>query len=1134
MRSGPSGWTRPAAMGTQARGGEAGPSVSTLAEVRPRLDPPPAPRAPTRDVSHQILVPSTDRAPSLARRSYRNPHPPADPSTPLPHTQARTALRRGANLLKLCRNAKPHVAYFQLSKDETKLEWVGKGARVKAVRMGLVLQVIAGRETPAFKSSKQPSPPDQCLSLMYREGVGKKPRSLDLVCEDAGQARMWRLGLDAVRERGGAGVTAEAFSSDDEDVVPASSPVRDAKLDEMAADFGVAMKVNSAASKFMKLKSPRGGAEQGDVGRGRRSLRSSAISDPRELFLWGRMPSEFEPPPIDVGDPDAVAGVGPAVGGWREWSVPARAPGADGLDVVAVALGARHAVAVVRHQGVYTWGDGAGGRLGRGVDQRGRGRPSKLSVVSGGEVSDRGAGFERIREVSCGGQYTVAVNYGDGAAYAWGDASGGCHGALGMASPSKGIVAGVSLPTKVSVGFPVGTRVSRVSCGAFHAAAVTAAGDLFCWGEGAFHALGHDGDKSTCQHPRRVRGLWDAGRRVSNVSCGVYHTAAVAIDRTTTGCAGRGELWTWGDADGGKLGHGAEAAKEKAVVAPRRVSGLDENADVTTVSCGQWHTLAACADGVVWVCGSVGKVAPAEPALTPERVPGIPGGAEAIASGEWHAVAIGRGGEKMFSWGRGRRGALGHAGGRDEHAPRAVEALAGRRVHHVACGPESTAAVVSSRSMTVQERAGLTKKKDLALNFGTQPSRGAGEKGLRLTDSGVEADSAPGTPSRGGSRRGPSGGGGAHHHALARVQPGRITAATADGATTAPGNIVGAGRVSHAEPTGNLNDLATRRARAEALSATRERDLLRLEVKALAAKLSRAKAPPQGSEVRSPGRAPVGRSTPAAASRRPASPRPLTPPAARSVPGGLTLERDRALAARETAEAAAALAAEEAANAVAELEAKAAVLEEKVVLAEFELETLRSQVASQTVQSPPPPTRTPLSPVRTRSPTLAAEARAASKGGAQSFLKATAERIDVPSKVSNENAGARARSSAPPALGTRPTSHAVEFRAEKEEPSGGVAYAHQAATPAPSVVVVPTRTPDSAAAATREWVEEVEPGVFLTIATHGSSAAHVLRRVRFSKSKFSDGNAQAWWEQHRARIIRARGLKLVRPARSSS
>lgn len=1114
-----------AAMGTQARGGEAGPSVSTLAEVRPRLDPPPgttAGAATTRDADPRRFprdprAVNTNRAPSLARRSYRNPHPPADPSTPLPHTQARTALRRGANLLKLCRNAKPHVAYFQLSKDETKLEWVGKGARVKAVQMGLVLQVIAGRETPAFKSSKQSSPPERCLSLMYREAVGKKPRSLDLVCEDAGQARMWRLGLDAVRERGGAGVTGEAFSSDDEDALaPASSPVRDAKLDAMASDLGVAMKVNSAASKFMKLKS-RGSNVADDVGR--RSLRSSAISDPRELFLWGRMPSEFEPPgtvepPGDRTIDGRAAGVGPAVGGWREWSVPARAPGADGLDVVAVALGARHACAVVRHQGVYTWGDGAGGRLGRGVDQRGRGRPSKLTVGGDGaaRVSD-GAG-ERIREVSCGGQYTVAVAHGDGAAYAWGDASGGCHGALGMRSPSKGLVATrVSFPTKVTVGFPVGARVSKVSCGAFHAAAVTAAGELFCWGEGAFHALGHDGDKSTCPNPRRVRGLWDAGRRVSHASCGVYHTAAAAIDRTTTEGSGRGELWTWGDADGGKLGHGAEAAKD-AVVAPRRVRGLDENADVATVSCGQWHTLAACADGVVWVCGSVGKVAPTEPALSPERVPNLPGGAESIASGEWHAVAIARGGERVYSWGRGRRGALGHAGGRDEHAPRAVEALAGRRVHFVACGPESTAAVVSSRSMTVQERAGLTKKKDLALNFGTQSQR-AEKSSLRLTDSGVEADSAPGTPSRGGS---------AHHHTLARVQPGRITAYGADGATAAPpGRIVGPGSVD-AEPTRNrFDDLATRRARAEALSATRERDLLRLEVKALAAKLSRAKAPP-GSEARSPGRAKPGR----APGRSLTPKRTSTPPAARSVPGGLTLERDRALAARETAEAAAALAAEEAANAVAELEAKAAVLEEKVVLAEFELETLRARVASETVQSPQglaaTPTRTPLSPVRARSPTLAAEARAASKG-AQWSPKGAAFFADVPAKVSNENVGARARSSAPPA--TRPTS-AVDFGVpEKDEQSVVARSDAQATTPAP------TRTPD-AHATTAEWVEEVEPGVFLTIAAHGSSAAHVLRRVRFSKSKFSDGNAQAWWEQNRGRIIRSRGLKLVRPARSSS
>ena len=170
-----------------------------------------------------------------ARGGEAGPSTQTNPTT----VEARTALRRGANLLKYCRNAKPHVAYFQLSKDETTLEWVSKGAKVKAVRMGLVTQVIAGRETNAFRSSKHKHPPDQCFSLMYAEAEGKKPRSLDLVCEDAGKAYLWRLGLDAVRERGGTGVTSEAASSDDED---------DAKLDAMASDLGRRRRTRSRGS----------------------------------------------------------------------------------------------------------------------------------------------------------------------------------------------------------------------------------------------------------------------------------------------------------------------------------------------------------------------------------------------------------------------------------------------------------------------------------------------------------------------------------------------------------------------------------------------------------------------------------------------------------------------------------------------------------------------------------------------------------------------------------------------------------------------------------------------------------------------------------------------------------------------
>ncbi|MFS7981028.1 putative brevis radix (BRX) domain, transcription factor BREVIS RADIX domain-containing protein [Helianthus anomalus] len=50
-----------------------------------------------------------------------------------------------------------------------------------------------------------------------------------------------------------------------------------------------------------------------------------------------------------------------------------------------------------------------------------------------------------------------------------------------------------------------------------------------------------------------------------------------------------------------------------------------------------------------------------------------------------------------------------------------------------------------------------------------------------------------------------------------------------------------------------------------------------------------------------------------------------------------------------------------------------------------------------------------------------------------------------------------------------------------------------------------------------EWVEQDEPGVYITIrALPGGNRE--LRRVRFSREKFGETNARVWWEQNRARI----------------
>ncbi|XP_042054464.1 protein Brevis radix-like 2 [Salvia splendens] len=50
-----------------------------------------------------------------------------------------------------------------------------------------------------------------------------------------------------------------------------------------------------------------------------------------------------------------------------------------------------------------------------------------------------------------------------------------------------------------------------------------------------------------------------------------------------------------------------------------------------------------------------------------------------------------------------------------------------------------------------------------------------------------------------------------------------------------------------------------------------------------------------------------------------------------------------------------------------------------------------------------------------------------------------------------------------------------------------------------------------------EWVEQDEPGVYITVRALPGGARE-LRRVRFSREKFGETQARVWWEANRARI----------------
>jgi RCC1 and BTB domain-containing protein len=83
-----------------------------------------------------------------------------------------------------------------------------------------------------------------------------------------------------------------------------------------------------------------------------------------------------------------------------------------------------------------------------------------------------------------------------------------------------------------------------VSCGGFHTAVVTEDGKLYTFGGGEHGQLGHS-DRVNKHKPTLVQAL--DGVFVSQITCGWSHSVALTV---------KGRVYTWGNSDHGKLGHG--------------------------------------------------------------------------------------------------------------------------------------------------------------------------------------------------------------------------------------------------------------------------------------------------------------------------------------------------------------------------------------------------------------------------------------------------------------------------------------------------------------------------------------------------------------------------------------------------
>lgn len=313
----------------------------------------------------------------------------------------------------------------------------------------------------------------------------------------------------------------------------------------------------------------------------------------------------------------------------------ARVAGAGLGRVVRVACGGYHTAAVTAARELFAFGRNDRGQLGTG-DAADRATPAPVAALRG----------RRVVLVACGGLHTLAATE-TGELFACGAND---HGQLGIGAPPSAAVvdfAQVRLPAcedGVGDGVAMRTALGGVAAGSAHSVALRA-GRVYAWGANAKGQCGVGStEPAAVLAPVALAAFCD--RSVVAVACGLEHTAAVSAD---------GLLFTWGSEEHGQGGHGA-------------LSQLD----------------AVAASGT----GRGSNVSNPHPRQVKEALAHVR--CVAVSCGSYHTLAMSDRGD-LYSWGLGDFGQLGHGATSDLAAPFHLRgALQGAKISSIACGGRHT------------------------------------------------------------------------------------------------------------------------------------------------------------------------------------------------------------------------------------------------------------------------------------------------------------------------------------------------------------------------------------------------------------------------------------------------------------
>ncbi|XP_051560298.1 probable E3 ubiquitin-protein ligase HERC4 [Myxocyprinus asiaticus] len=195
--------------------------------------------------------------------------------------------------------------------------------------------------------------------------------------------------------------------------------------------------------------------------------------------------------------------------------------GLDNRQVIQIACGDQHSMALTDDGQLFVWGENSHGQLGLKEGRSGSLTAQHIQSLSG----------IPLVQISAGGDHSFALSL-SGVVFGWGKNNAG---QLGLGDTTDRYV-----PTVVN---SLNQRKTVfISCGGEHTATLSKGGTVFTFGSGCFGQLGHNSFTDE-HHPRVVAELW--GSKVSWITCGRNHTLVLVESSKliySFGCGTQGQL----------------------------------------------------------------------------------------------------------------------------------------------------------------------------------------------------------------------------------------------------------------------------------------------------------------------------------------------------------------------------------------------------------------------------------------------------------------------------------------------------------------------------------------------------------------------------------------------------------------